>query len=58
SVILCSHDSIELYNAMRYCIEHKNKIDFDDRKKIIQQLSLQNVISNLEKQFENEKIKK
>lgn len=56
SVILCSHDSIELYNAMRYCIEHKNKIDFDDRKKIIQQLSLQNVISNLEKQFE--KIKK
>jgi len=53
SIIQCSHDGKELYEAMKYVIEKKNQINYDDRKEIIQRFSLDNVIADLECAIEN-----
>jgi len=38
---------------MKYVIEKKNQINYDDRKEIIQRFSLDNVIADLECAIEN-----
>ena len=47
SIIQCDHNIQQLHQAMKFAIENKTKIQFNDREKIRKQFNVKNIYNNL-----------
>jgi hypothetical protein len=52
SIILCSHDSDQLCEAMKQAILLKQSISFNDRNKVIRLFQIENIVDQLNKSFQ------